>query len=91
VADEESAPRRAHITRTVQARLQQQSFRERVLAAYGNQCALCRLRRRELLEASHIIPDSDPRGVPEIRNGWRRARSTTPRSTATSSAFGRTR
>lgn len=69
VADEESAPRRAYITRTVQARLHQQSFRERVLAAYGNQCALCRLRRRELLEASHIIPDSDPRGVPEIRNG----------------------
>lgn len=44
VADEESAPRRAYITRVVQARLHQQSFRERVLEAYRNQCALCRFR-----------------------------------------------
>lgn len=69
VAEEESASRRAYITTTVRARLHQQSFRERVLEAYRNQCALCRLRHRELLDASHIIPDSDPRGVPEVRNG----------------------
>jgi putative restriction endonuclease len=69
IAEEESAPRRAYITRTVQARLHQQSFRERVLAAYRNQCALCRLRYRELLDASHIMPDGHALGVPEIRNG----------------------
>lgn len=69
IAEEQSEARRAYITRTVQARLHQQSFRERVLAAYRNQCALCRLRYRELLDASHIIPDGHPRGVPEIRNG----------------------
>lgn len=68
-ADEASAPRRAYITRTIQARLHQQCFRERVLAAYRNQCALCRLRYRELLDASHIIPDSHALGIPEIRNG----------------------
>ena len=69
IAEEQSEARRAYITRTVQARLHQQSFRERVLAAYRNQCALCRLRYRELLDASHIIPDGHPHGVPEIRNG----------------------
>lgn len=69
IAEEQSAPRREYITRTVQARLHQQAFRERVLAAYRNQCALCRLRYRELLDASHIIPDGHPLGVPEIHNG----------------------
>lgn len=69
IAEEQSDARRAYITRTIQARLHQQSFRERVLAAYRNQCALCRLRYRELLDASHIMPDGHPLGVPEIRNG----------------------
>ncbi len=69
VAEETSTPRREYVTRTIQARLHQQGFRERVLEAYRNQCALCRLRHRELLDASHIIPDSYPRGEPEIRNG----------------------
>lgn len=69
VAEETSAPRREYVTRTIQSRLHQASFRERVLEAYRNQCALCRLKHRELLDASHIIPDTDPRGVPEIRNG----------------------
>ncbi len=69
VRDETSEPRRAYITRTIQARLHQQSFRERVLEAYRSQCALCRLRHRELLDASHIIPDSDAQGVPAVNNG----------------------
>lgn len=69
VAEETSAPRREYVTRTIQARLHQHSFRERVLEAYRNQCALCRLKHRELLDASHIIPDSEARGLPEIRNG----------------------
>jgi putative restriction endonuclease len=41
----------------------------RVLEAYRNACAFCRLRHQELLDAAHIIPDSDPEGVPEVRNG----------------------
>ena len=32
-------------------------------------CAVCRLRRNELLEAAHIVPDADPLGVPTVSNG----------------------
>lgn len=32
-------------------------------------CAFCRLRHRELLDAAHIIPDSDPAGLPLVSNG----------------------
>ena len=44
-------------------------FRERVIAAYQSQCSLCRLRHIELLDAAHIIPDSEPEGEPLITNG----------------------
>jgi putative restriction endonuclease len=30
---------------------------------------VCRLRRDELLEAAHIVPDADPRGAPSVTNG----------------------
>ena len=30
---------------------------------------MCRLRHLELLDAAHIIPDSDDHGEPEVRNG----------------------
>lgn len=69
VADESDAPRRQYITAAVQRRLHQASFRERVLKAYRERCALCRLGHRELLDASHILPDSDPRGEPHVSNG----------------------
>ena len=43
--------------------------RELVLSAYKDQCALCRLRHRELLDAAHIIPDTEPGGDPIVKNG----------------------
>lgn len=61
--------RRAYITSQVKVRLHQRTFREKVLDAYQTQCALCRLRHAELLDAAHIIPDSDPAGVPKVSNG----------------------
>lgn len=61
--------RRAYLTTTVHQRLHQHVFRERVLAAYRSQCAFCRLRHRELLDAAHIIPDRVPQGKPVISNG----------------------
>lgn len=61
--------RRNYITATVYQRMHQRSFRERVLSAYQEQCALCRLKHRELLDAAHIIPDSDPDGEPIVSNG----------------------
>lgn len=68
-AQEESFARRVYKTQEVRQRLHQQGFRMRVLEAYQNACAFCRLRHQELLDAAHIIPDSDPEGVPEVRNG----------------------
>ncbi len=61
--------RRSYVTATVRQRLHQRSFRERVLSAYREQCALCRLKHRELLDAAHIIPDGDPEGEPVVTNG----------------------
>lgn len=61
--------RRAYITTLVRKRVHQQAFRVRVLAAYREQCACCRLRHQELLDAAHIIPDSEPEGEPIVSNG----------------------
>jgi putative restriction endonuclease len=61
--------RRAYITRMIKTRLHQQRFRERVINAYRQQCACCRLRHEELLDAAHIVPDADPEGEPIVPNG----------------------
>jgi putative restriction endonuclease len=53
----------------VQQRLHQQEFRERVLEAYQRHCAVCRLKREQLLEAAHIVADHDPLGAPMVPNG----------------------
>jgi putative restriction endonuclease len=69
----ESAPEyayaRSYALRTIKQRLHQGNFRERVLRAYREQCAFCRLRHLELLDAAHIIADSDPEGEPAVTNG----------------------
>ncbi|MBI4270533.1 MAG: HNH endonuclease [Candidatus Rokubacteria bacterium] len=65
----ETEARRRYITRSTRQRLHQQSFRQRVLAAYQQCCAICRLRHEELLEAAHILPDGHPRGEPVVPNG----------------------
>ena len=51
--------RQEYATREVKQRLYQQTFREQVLDAYRDSCAICRLKHRELLDAAHIIPDSE--------------------------------
>ena len=61
--------RRVYVTGVVRMRLHQRSFRERVLEAYQRQCAFCRLRHEELLDAAHIVPDPEPAGEPLVRNG----------------------
>jgi putative restriction endonuclease len=40
-----------------------------VIDAYRQQCALCKLRHEELLDAAHIVADSEPDGEPVIPNG----------------------
>jgi putative restriction endonuclease len=69
VSRETESIRRAYITSEVRVRLHQTAFRERVLEAYQQQCAFCRLRHQELLEAAHIIPDNYPEGEPLVPNG----------------------
>jgi len=69
-AEDEYAPiRRGYVTAAVKQRIHQATFRERVIDAYRQQCALCRLRHEELLDAAHIIPDADPNGEPLVPNG----------------------
>jgi putative restriction endonuclease len=67
--EEEAAARRVYVTTTARKRLHQRAFRERVLRAYREQCSMCRLRHQELLDAAHIIPDSEERGDPKVVNG----------------------
>src|SRR5512138_428944 len=66
---EVSDARHAYLTATVKVRLFQRAFREKVLDAYRSQCAFCRLKHRELLDAAHIIPDNMPDGRSTIENG----------------------
>ena len=64
----DTAIRKQYVERIVKQRLHQPVFRGRVIAAYGGQCALCRLRHVELLDAAHIRPDSMG-GEPIVPNG----------------------
>ncbi len=64
----EAKYRRKYQTKEVLIRLHQKSFRERILHAYREHCAICNLQHRSLLDAAHIIPDHDG-GKPEVSNG----------------------
>ncbi|MEI8190422.1 MAG: HNH endonuclease [candidate division NC10 bacterium] len=61
--------RRHYVTSLARQRLHQRDFRYRVLEAYRSQCAICRLRHEELLDAAHILPDGHPHGSPIVPNG----------------------
>ncbi|MBN1207056.1 MAG: HNH endonuclease [Myxococcaceae bacterium] len=61
--------RRGYITVQAKKRIHQEAFRLHVLHAYEHRCAICRLPRPELLQAAHILPDRDERGVPAVPNG----------------------
>lgn len=60
---------RRYTTVLAKKRLHQAVFRDHVLAAYEQRCAVCRFPRPELLDAAHILPDRDVRGRPEVPNG----------------------
>lgn len=61
-------PARRYAEAIVKVRLHQRLFRDRVLLAYGSQCALCQLRHPPLLDAAHIKEDSEG-GEPIVPNG----------------------
>jgi putative restriction endonuclease len=69
IAAESNQYHRAYVTASVKRRLHQRGFRERVMAAYQSQCAFCKLKHIELLDAAHIIPDMDDEGIPSVNNG----------------------
>jgi putative restriction endonuclease len=68
LAAEPFNPARRYAEALVRVRLHQRPFRDRVLLAYGSQCALCRLRHPRLLDAAHIKEDADG-GEPIVPNG----------------------
>jgi putative restriction endonuclease len=68
----ENGVARRYALRQVKQRLHQASFRDAVIAAYGNRCALSGMPEPMLLDAAHIISDGDeelghavvPNGIP---------------------------
>lgn len=60
---------RRYIAAETRRRLHQPVFRATVLRAYGTRCAVCALRHASLLDAAHIVPDREERGIAAARNG----------------------
>jgi putative restriction endonuclease len=69
LVDKLTPDRRSYLERLTRIRLHQPVFRARVLQAYETQCAICRLRHADLLDAAHIIRDADEGGLPVVPNG----------------------
>ncbi len=65
-----NATERQYALRMVKERLHQATFREAVLYAYGERCAITGLPETQLLDAAHIISDGDEAlGQPVVPNG----------------------
>jgi putative restriction endonuclease len=60
---------RRYAVRETRVRLHQARFRGRVLAAYRDSCAICRLKEQRLLDAAHIVGDALAAGEPLVSNG----------------------
>jgi putative restriction endonuclease len=60
---------RRYIFRETRVRVHQARFRGRVVPAYGECCAICRLKEIRLLDAAHIVGDLEEGGEPEVSNG----------------------
>jgi putative restriction endonuclease len=60
---------RRYAVHETRVRLHQHLFRGRVLNAYRDSCAICRLKETRLLDAAHIVGDANPAGEPLVSNG----------------------
>ena len=60
---------RRYVVREVKQRIHQAQFRGAVLPAYKDRCTICQLREVRLLDAAHIVADSDEAGEPLVSNG----------------------
>jgi len=60
---------KSYVVTTVQRRLHHARFRNAVLKAYRERCAVCGLRLRQLLDAAFVAPDHDPQPVIAVSEG----------------------
>lgn len=60
---------REYVFRATRVRVHQARFRARVVPAYGERCAICRLKEGQLLDAAHIVGDLEEGGEPAVSNG----------------------
>ena len=66
---QESMAERRYAERIARHRLHQAEFRGRVLRAYETRCGVCALKHGRLLDAAHIIGDTQSGGDPVVPNG----------------------
>lgn len=66
--EEVVAPPRRHAVVTTKRVLRDSYFRNRVLTAYRDRCAMCNVQLR-LLEGAHILPANHPESTDETNNG----------------------
>lgn len=64
-----SGAERRYAERVTRQRLHQPIFRAKVMRAYSSTCAVCALKHPDLLDAAHIIGDSEALGVATVNNG----------------------
>jgi putative restriction endonuclease len=60
---------RRYVVSTVQRRLYEARFRNAVLDAYHDHCAVCELHVRALLDAAHVTGDRDPKPEIDVSHG----------------------
>ena len=60
---------RRYLIGQTRRRLHQPVFASQVMVAYDTHCAVCNLAHRRLLDAAHIVPDTQPGGEPIVVNG----------------------
>ncbi|MFC9790210.1 HNH endonuclease [Rhodococcus sp. NPDC127528] len=60
---------RRYVIAETKRRLHQPVFRATVMRAYGTRCAVCALAHGELLDAAHIVADSEEAGIASVTNG----------------------
>jgi putative restriction endonuclease len=60
---------RTYVATSVQRRLYDAKFRNKILRAYRERCAVCGLGIRSLLDAAHVSGDRDPKPAIEVSDG----------------------
>lgn len=61
-------PERKRVVQTVSKLSRSANFRQQVISAYGNRCAVTKMQLK-LVEAAHILPVGAPGSTDDVRNG----------------------